>query len=83
MKYDTTYYEFEPDKYEGRYWNVNGLSVAIVASIGIEGAWAAYIGAADVQTEDAALAVVAANGAKLTERDARHFFPEIDLPYRD
>ena len=27
------YYEFVPNKYEGRYWNSNGFACAVVASI--------------------------------------------------
>lgn len=83
---DTTtkypYHEFEPDKYEGRYWNANGYATAVVASIGIEGAWSAYIGGCPPASEEAGLPIVAREGAKLTEADARHFFPKIDLPYR-
>lgn len=60
------YYELAPDKYEAQYCNANGYSVAIVASIGVEGAWAAYVGGAPPESEE----------------DARHFFPEIALPYR-
>ena len=76
-------HEFAPDKYEGRYWNSNGYAVAVVASIGVEGAWAAYIGGADPASEEDALSWVAARGVKLSEKDARHFFPDLDLPYRD
>ena len=71
-------------KYEGRFWNSNGNHIAIVASVteGID--WAAYIGsdAPNCHTEDATLLWVAAYGCKLPESDARHFFPEINMPYR-
>ena len=82
-KYDHLYFEFAENKYEGRYYNSNGFACAIVASVGVEGAWAAYMGGADPYSEEAGLAFVASHGAKLSERDARYFFPEIDLPYRD
>ena len=77
------YYQWSPDKYEGRYWNINGLGVAIIASVGVEGAWSAYIGASTPMREEETLAQVLYEGAKLSEKDARHFFPEIDLPYRN
>ena len=78
-----TYYEFAIDKFEGRYWNSNGYGCAVVASIGVEGAWSAYIGGCDPESEEKGLAFIAAYGAKLSERDARHFFPELaDMPYR-
>ena len=77
------YYEFALDKFEGRYWNSSGYGCAVVASIGIEGAWAAYIGGAPGQREEEDLDFVARRGAKLSEKDARHFFPEIELPYRN
>ena len=67
---------------EGRYWNCQGLNIAIVATItkGID--WAAYIGADDSPSEKAALNFIADYGSKLQEADARHFFPDIELPYR-
>ncbi len=77
------YFEFAPDKYEGHYWNSNGYACAIVASVGAEGAWSAYIGGAAPEREEEALDFVARHGAKLSEGDARHFFPEIKLPYRN
>jgi len=72
---------------EGRFWNQGGKQLAIVAvvtAINSRGDWAAYIGtdAPDSYTEDATLNNVASRGCKLSERDARHFFPEIKLPYR-
>jgi hypothetical protein len=74
-------YEFEPNCFEGRYYNANGFACGIVASIGA-GDWAAYIGGFDPQSEKACLQFVAKYGATLSEKDARHFFPEIELPYR-
>ena len=76
------YFEFAEDFYEGRYFNSNGYAVAVVAHIRVERAWSAYMGgASDRVSEEEALAFVAAHGAKLSEKDARHFFPLIDLPY--
>ncbi len=68
---------------EGNYWNANYYATAIVAVIteGID--WAAYIGGADhTIPEQEACQFVAAKGCKLSEKDARHFFPDIKLPYR-
>ena len=76
------YYQFLPDKYEGAYWNSNGKGIAIVASVTEDIDWAAYIGADNGQREDACLQWTAERGAKLSEADARHYFPEIKLPYR-
>ena len=67
---------------EGRYWNTSGKGITIVACIteGID--WAAYIGADDGWEEEACIRWAAEYGAKLSEEDARHFFPDIELPYR-
>lgn len=67
----------------GRYYNANYYATAIVAVIteGID--WAAYIGGADyTMAEKMAIKYVADRGDKLSENDARYFFPDIDLPYR-
>lgn len=88
---DTSYYVFkETDckRYlEGRFWNQSGKQMAIVAIVtGLDdrGDWAAYIGtdAPDSFSEQATLEYVAEHGCKLSERDAKHFFPAIILPYR-
>lgn len=65
----------------GRYWN-DGHGIAIVASIteGID--WAAYIGADNGDCEEDCIGHAARLGEKLLEQDARHFFPDIELPYR-
>ncbi len=76
------FHEFAIDKYQARYWNSNGYAVAVVASIGVEGAWSAYIGGADPESEEEGLKFVASHGNKLDEEDARYFFPNLDLPYR-
>lgn len=70
------------EKYEARFWNCQGKHIAIVACItkGID--WAAYIGANNSYTEEGTLAYVAERGCKLSEEDARYFFPEIKLRYR-
>ena len=76
---------------EARYWNSNGHGIAIVASISIwgkdsegteRGDWAAYIGADNGQSEEACIISTKEEGDKLSEPDARHFFPDIELPYR-
>ena len=76
------YYKFAPNKYEGRYFCSNGYSCAIVALVTPEIDWAAYIGGSNSDREQLALEDVAAWGSKLSEEDARHFFSDIDLPYR-
>ena len=67
---------------EARYFSANGFAVAIVASItkGID--WSAYIGADQSSKERNTLMFVKDYGCKLTEKDARYFFPDIKLPYR-
>lgn len=68
---------------EARYYNANYYATAIVASIteGID--WAAYIGGADCSIpEREAVEFVAEQGSKLSEKDARYYFPNIKLPYR-
>ena len=67
---------------EGRYFCANGFSLAIVASITKSIDWAAYIGADHSRDKDATLLFVKDSGCKLSEEDARHFFPDIELPYR-
>lgn len=76
------FYEFEPNKYEGRYFNSNGYGCAIVATVGHGGDWTAYIGGCSPESEEEGLAFVASHGSKLSETDARYFFPGVDLPYR-
>lgn len=82
------YYHFDETEHktslEGRFWNQGGKQLAIVAVItkGID--WAAYIGtdAPDSHTENDTLIYIAERGCKLSYKDAKHFFPEIKLPYR-
>ncbi len=69
-------------KREARYWNTNGKGITIVASISEGIDWAAYIGADEGWEEQACIEWAARYGAKLSEPDARHFFPAITLPYR-
>jgi len=69
--------------YEARYWNCGYEQIAIVASVtkGID--WAAYVGAThQAYTEAETLRGALDNGAKLSEADARHFFPNIDSELR-
>lgn len=72
---------------EGRFWNQGGKQLAIVAivtQVGEWGDWAAYIGtdAPDSNHEKDTCMAVAEYGCKLSKKDARHFFPEIEFPYR-
>ena len=70
-------------KLEGRYWNPQGQNICVVAIITRDIDWAAYIGACpSAYTEEDALGFVSSKGAKLSEKDARYFFPKIELPYR-
>ena len=91
MKSNTNlpYYCFQEDnweaKLEARFWNCGGKQIAIVASITKEIDWAAYIGtdAPNSYHEVDTCKYVAERGCKLSEKDARYFFPEIKLPYRN
>ncbi|MBU2060075.1 MAG: hypothetical protein KKB38_20385 [Gammaproteobacteria bacterium] len=56
--------------------------MAIVANITENIDWAAYIGADNGWSEETCAKRTAEYGAKLSEVDARHFFPDIKLPYR-
>ena len=77
----------EPGTHEvvsGRYWNSNYFASAIVATITHEVDWAAYSGGAPVDiSREQAEEWVSKFGAKLSEKDARHFFPQLEkLQYR-
>ena len=71
----------------GRYYNSHRHAMAIVAVINDwgegRGDWAAYANGVDatLSMEDAT-DWVAWHGDKLSERDARYFFPDITLVYR-
>ena len=76
-----------------RYWNANSYQVAIVAvenhwdgiEDSINGDWAAYIGGThDKQHEEETVEFVARYGCKLSEQEARFFFPQIpkEFSYR-
>lgn len=59
-----------------RYWNSNGMGMAIVAVEGAADDWAAYIGALpDPATEQLTVEWTRAYGCKLSEREALAFFP--------
>ena len=81
---DYPYYEFGQNYYEGRFWNTQGKQIAIVACVTPNIDWAAYIGtdAPNSYRESDTCDWTAKYGGKLSEKDARHFFPEIKLPYR-
>lgn len=68
---------------EARYYNCNFYACVVVAVIteGID--WAGYINGCDASLpEREAIEWVADWGAKMSELDARHYFPDIKLPYR-
>ena len=68
---------------EARYWNTCGVAIAVVAVITKDIDWAAYIGATKpVGIRDDTIQWTRDWGAKLSEADARHFFPNMTLPYR-
>ena len=87
MENRLNYYAFKEDNWElhleGGFWNCQGKHIAVVACItkGID--WAAYIGTDESYKEDDTLEYVAEKGCKLSEKDARYFFPDIKLPYRN
>jgi len=66
-----------------RYWNCNGKGIAIVAVITEDIDWAAYIGSDNGESQESCTEYTARVGEKLSEEDARFFFPDITLPYRD
>ena len=67
----------------GRYYNSSGYAIAIVACITQDIDWAAYIGADDgSRLEIETIEFVLSWGCKLSEKDARYYFPDIELPYR-
>lgn len=71
--------------YEGRYWNANFYAVVIVATVTLGRDWAAYIGSAGSGVRGVeALMEVAEKGCKMSEEDAKYYFPYIAdvLPYR-
>jgi len=67
---------------KARFWNQGNASLAIIAYITKEVDWAAYIGCDDSLREEDTLRYAAKWGCKLSEKDARYFFPDIELPYR-
>ena len=57
---------------QSRYWNTNGIGIAIVAVLGGNNDVAAYIGASEdgAEREEAAMDWTISFGAKLTATDA-------------
>jgi len=72
---------------EGRFWNHGNKHIAIVAVISKGVDWSAYIGtdAPDSTTELETLKHVAKYGCKLTTKEAKFFFPDMNekLLYRE
>ncbi len=67
----------------GRYYNCNGQACAIVAVVNEGIDWGAYISGVNADyPEEMAVDWVAKHGAKMGKEDAKHFFPDIKLPYR-
>jgi len=81
------YYLFDRDAdlsyYEGRFWSPQGKQITIVA-VASDRDWAAYVGtdAPDSRREIDTCKWAASYGCKLSVEDAKHFFPDIKLPYR-
>ena len=74
-----------------RYWNTNGAEIGIVAvenhwdsdPAGTVGDWGAYIGATfGGHPKAETLEWAMRHGAKLSEEEARFFFPYIAMRYR-
>ena len=67
-----------------RYYNCNRYSCAVIAVIteGID--WAAYMNGYDgvIATQEETIEFVKNYGAKLSEKDAKYYFPNILTPYR-
>lgn len=76
--------------YEARYWNCQGKNICIVASLtksySLEHPvidWAAYIGSDSSATEREAIKYAKMYGCKLSETDAKYYFPYLaKYPYR-
>lgn len=62
---------------EARYYNANRYACAVVAVMTPGVDWAAYMGGCGSDlSEEEAVRFVARKGCKLSEEDARHFFPD-------
>lgn len=69
-----------------RYWNANGIGVAVAAVAGEDDDWAAYISAQpDPISEIDATEFASRHGCKLTKTEASAMFPGLAerLVYRD
>lgn len=71
-----------------RYWNTNGMQIAIVAVVSPSGFdWSAYIGATKgARREEETVAWAVENGAKISRKLAEFLFPGVarrGLPYRE
>lgn len=80
------------DIIQWKYWNTNGIGIAIVAAKGGASDVGAYIGAsvAGAEFEEVAVRDARAYGAKLTKEEALGMLPglseimqELGLTYRD
>ena len=80
-------YRFErhgKEAHEARYWNPQNANICIMASVTPNIDWAAYIGAnPHAYREEEAMEWALDLGAKLSEEDARYFFPQFEgIKYR-
>jgi len=70
-----------------RFWTTHTHTITIAAKVGDVGTdWAAYMNAENnfaVGSQNHSVVRAILFGAKLSEKDGRHFFPDINLPYRE
>lgn len=69
---------------EARYYNASDFAISIIAVINEGIDWAAYIGATNslITSKEETIGFVAKHGCKLTKKDAKYYFPDIELRYR-
>ena len=65
-----------------RYWNANGRGISLVAAVNTGCDWAAYIAADDGESEEDCIKLAVETGSKLSAKDAKYFFPDIEESYR-
>lgn len=62
-----------------KYWNTNGVAIAIVAVKGYADDWAAYVGADGGWKESECVEWTKRHGAKLTQAEAAALFPALPV----
>ncbi len=66
-----------------RYFNSNWTAMIIIAAINEGRDWAVYASGVDhMMSEEIAAEWCSHHGCKMSEKDARYFFPDVKLPYR-